>query len=60
VITGSVDTGGAEIDVDAFFFRAGPEPGLWAERLSFSAEARQTLASELAGRVRDAFEKRLY
>ncbi len=58
VIAGSLDQTDAGIVVDAYLFRAGPTPGLWAERLQWEASERSSIASDLARRIRERLSRR--
>jgi TolB-like protein len=54
VIAGSLNENDGRIEVDAYLFRAGPSPALWADRLSFEPSERSSIASDLAARIREA------
>lgn len=54
VIAGSIDEKDGRIVVDAYLFRAGPDPALWVERLKWEASERSSIASDLAARIREA------
>lgn len=54
VIAGSLDVTEGYIQVDAYLFRAGPDPALWADRLKWEPSARSSIAPELAARIRGA------
>jgi TolB-like protein len=58
VITGSLDLRGDGIEVDAYLYRAGPDPALWADRIAWSAEDTERLPAELARRVNEAVVER--
>jgi TolB-like protein len=58
VIAGSLDLSGGRIQVDAYLFRAGPTPALWVERLHWEASERSSIASDLAGRIRERLSHR--
>jgi TolB-like protein len=57
-IAGSIDREGSLVVLDAYFFRAGPEPGLWVERLEWDASEEGLLVEEFARRVESAFSRR--
>jgi len=54
VIAGSVDEKEDRIEVDAYLFRAGPNPALWVDRLKWELSERSSIASDLADRIREA------
>jgi TolB-like protein len=58
VIAGSLDQIDGRIQVDVYLFRAGPTPGLWAERLQWEAAERSSIAPDLAGRIRERLSER--
>jgi adenylate cyclase len=58
VIAGSVERSGARLAVDAYFFRAGPEPGLWVERLEWDPDEKSAVAVDLGRRIGEAFRVR--
>jgi TolB-like protein len=58
VIAGSLDQTDDRIEVDAYLFRAGPTAALWGERLQWEAADRSSIASELAGRIRETLGRR--
>ncbi|MGH9337312.1 MAG: hypothetical protein ACRD21_26490, partial [Vicinamibacteria bacterium] len=47
VITGTLDDEAGLTVVDAYLFRAGPEPGLWVERFERDSSERSSLAADL-------------
>jgi TolB-like protein len=57
-IAGSIDREGRLVVLDAYFFRAGPEPGLWVERLEWDAGEESSMVDEFARRIGDAFSRR--
>jgi TolB-like protein len=58
VIAGSLDEKEGRIEVDTYLFRAGATPALWVERLKWEASERSSIASDLAGRIREALLRR--
>ena len=54
VIAGSLNESDGRIEVDAYLFRAGPNPALWADRLRWEPSERSSIASDLAARIREA------
>jgi hypothetical protein len=46
------------VALDAYFFRAGPEPGLWVERLEWDVAEEGALVDEFARRIETAFSRR--
>jgi TolB-like protein len=57
VVTGSVDWREDEIHVDAYLYRSGAEPGIWAERLSWPASEKESIAGELSRRILAGFQR---
>jgi TolB-like protein len=54
VIAGSLDANQGRVEVDAYLFRAGPDPALWVDRLEWDPAERSSIARELADRIRGA------
>jgi TolB-like protein len=54
VIAGSLDENDGRIEVDAYLFRAGPNPALWVDRLKWEPSERSSIASDLAARIRES------
>ena len=54
VIAGSLDENDGRIEVDAYLFRAGPDPALWVDRLTWEPSERSSIAPDLAARIREA------
>jgi TolB-like protein len=51
VITGSLDRNGGRIVVDAYLFRAGPDPALWVDRREWNDSERDSIVPELAASI---------
>lgn len=57
-IAGSVDAEDGRLTVDAYLYRAGPDPALWADRIDWSAADSERLPAEIARRVNAAVVER--
>jgi adenylate cyclase len=57
VIAGSIERKGRLVALDAYFFRAGPEPGLWVERLEWKDSEKASLVRDFAARIGEAFAR---
>jgi TolB-like protein len=57
-IAGSVGVEGGRLQVDAYLYRAGPDPAIWADRIEWSVEDTEGLPAEIARRVNEAIVER--
>jgi TolB-like protein len=51
VITGSLARSEGLIEVDAYLFRAGPDPALWVDRRQWNESERDSIVPELAASI---------